>query len=183
MVAISKSRGKTRSKKSGRVAIKTRADLAATFETSITTVANWCRKPDFPGGPKGPWDRDDVELYLRRHGSPIVRSGVDAAAEEARSFARQMNQEELLMRRARREQEEIRRDEIKGELVRRSEVESRFAEGCAFIRDMVLMIPDQVMAVTPEAMRAQFRQDVQEIVNGILRQIASFKSEGVTKRV
>jgi len=81
------------------------------------------------------------------------------------------------MLRAKREQEEIKRDKLRGDLVHRAEAKADVASAFALIRDNVVSISDQVMTVVPDVVRPQVRSEVQRVIDDILTQIAQLSAE------
>lgn len=165
--------------------LKTKADLAEAFGGSITTARNWCRKPDFPGGAKGPWDRSEVEIYLQRTGSPLVKppAEVDAAAEEVRRRNREMADEELLLKRANRQRAEIDRDKLRETLIPRDEAIAVLNEITAKVRDQLMLWPDQATVSVPAEWKpvviAELKRQVYRLLNNLAKNAESAVDRGL----
>lgn len=155
--------------------MQTATELAKAFGVSKTSAKNWRDDPNFPGGERGPWHEPDVRNYLAAKGSPAVGGGVGGDLlhdEDDRKLAKAERLEKVLLLRAKREREELRRDKEKGNLVHRDEAEVEVAGKFALLRDSLQTIPDRLMAVIPEQLRAQVRPDMQNVMNDIFRQLA-----------
>lgn len=148
--------------------------MAKAFGVSKTTAKNWRDDPNFPGGERGPWHEPDVRNFLAAKGSPAVGAGYGDPLhdDDDRQLAKAERLEKVLLLRAKREREELRRDKEKGNLVHRDEAEVEVAGKFALLRDALHQVPDRMMAVIPEQLRAQVGEDLKNVMNDLLLQLS-----------
>lgn len=112
-----------------------------------------------------------MEQYLAATGRGHGHGG-SVVDQEDRELAKAERLEKLLHKRAQREIEEIKRDKLRGDLVHLKDVQVETSANYALIRDVVVSIPDRLMQVVPDDLRPTVRSELQQVIHGILKQLA-----------
>lgn len=155
---------------------KKKTELSTAFNVSYTTVEKWCRRADFPGGRKGPWDHGKVKQYLAATKSPVVaprgRNGQDdsaAGTQRATAAARALKLREEHRRL------KLQNDLLEGQLVYRHVVERNAAELVLRIKTELEQLPNEIEFLMPVESRIELKAEIADIIHRQLLRMANWE--------
>lgn len=157
----------------------TKVELRTAFGCSSKAVDVWTSRSDWPGGHDGPWDHEQVVAKLEEIRSPYAPSRRTGKSREVGNQAAPLSRIEREAKAAKTLEEvrRLRRNNDRDELllIDAEEVEQRAAELCAWLRDGIERLPDELEMLCPPDLREQLKREVSERCRLVLRKLAAWK--------
>tara|TARA_B100000949_G_scaffold119108_1_gene105272 strand:- start:223 stop:756 length:534 start_codon:yes stop_codon:yes gene_type:complete len=164
--------------------LKAVCDVLAHYGCSDTTFKEWRRSPGFPASKKGPWDTDDMDIYLEARGSDYSPTGREKrnGRRTTRGLAREVNVMEPTSAddvAAKLQEERLRSARLDNDLKEEKLVDFTLAtrahnECLVMIKNRLESFPEELIKVLPAGERSTVLAESAEFIRLLLHEIAGW---------